>query len=208
MACPSSGTITLYGIAKELEINNYYNTIPYGTYDDYYVNPPSLTNMSTGGGGFDSINTANSSANRPNGSTPHYISEFYSYDHDKVSASAPTVQTSGATWKSNTSSILMMGSVTSNGGATLTEKGFVYSSSTSSPTIGGSGVTKKTVSGTSTGIYSTSVAGSTLTIGPFGTTYYVRAFAKNSVGTSYGSSLSVFVPGSISGGGGGGGSSP
>lgn len=208
MACPSSGTITLFGIAKELELNNYNNTIPYGTFDDYYVNPPSLTNMSTGGGGFDSINTANSSANRPNGSTPHYISEFYSYDHDLTSASAPTVTTTGATWKSNTSSVSMSGYIGSNGGATLTDKGFVYSSSTSSPTIGGSGVTKKSLSGTSIGSISTTVARSTLSVGPFGTTYYVRAFAKNSAGTSYGSSLSVFVPGQISGGGGGGGSSP
>jgi len=28
------------------------------------------------------INTANDSANRPDGSTPHTMSEFYSYDHD------------------------------------------------------------------------------------------------------------------------------
>ena len=30
------------------------------------------------------INTGNASANRPDGSTPHQMSEFYSYDHDLV----------------------------------------------------------------------------------------------------------------------------
>ena len=28
------------------------------------------------------INTGNDSADRPDGSTPHQMSEFYSYDHD------------------------------------------------------------------------------------------------------------------------------
>ena len=38
--------------------------------------------MSKGDGGFDSINTANPATDRPDGSTPHSMSEFYSYDHD------------------------------------------------------------------------------------------------------------------------------
>ena len=33
------------------------------------------------------INTANASADRPDGSAPHAISEFYSYDHDLVTTS-------------------------------------------------------------------------------------------------------------------------
>ena len=37
------------------------------------------------------INTGNASANRPDGSTPHQMSEFYSYDHDLASTSfSPT----------------------------------------------------------------------------------------------------------------------
>ena len=32
------------------------------------------------------INTVNDSADRPDGSAPHAISEFYSYDHDAVAA--------------------------------------------------------------------------------------------------------------------------
>ena len=41
-----------------------------------------LTSLSCGLYG--TVNTANPSANRPNGSTPHEMSEFYSYDHDYV----------------------------------------------------------------------------------------------------------------------------
>jgi hypothetical protein len=51
--------------------------------------------MSTGGTGFAAINTANSSSNRPNGSTPHSMSEFYSYDHDKTSTLASGTITVG-----------------------------------------------------------------------------------------------------------------
>lgn len=89
MAVPSSGAISLLKIAYELESNNYNNTLPNpnasGTnYNNFYSHPISLKNMSTGGTGFAAINTANASADRPNGSTPHSMSEFYNYDHDKT----------------------------------------------------------------------------------------------------------------------------
>ena len=91
MAVPSSGAISLLKIAYELESDNYNNTLPNpnasGTnYNNFYSHPISLKRMSTGGTGFDAINTSNSSSNRPNGSSPHSMSEFYSYDHDLVSA--------------------------------------------------------------------------------------------------------------------------
>ena len=35
-------------------------------------------------GSYGTINTANASGDRPDGSTPHSMSEFYSYDHDLV----------------------------------------------------------------------------------------------------------------------------
>ena len=100
MAVPSSGAISLLKIAYELESNNYNNTLPNpnasGTnYDDFYSHPISLKNMSTGGTGFAAINTANSSSNRPNGSAPHSMSEFYSYDHDLTSALASGTITTG-----------------------------------------------------------------------------------------------------------------
>ena len=45
----------------------------------------SLKNMSDGT--TITINTANASADRPDGSAPHAMTEFYSYDHDLVSTS-------------------------------------------------------------------------------------------------------------------------
>jgi hypothetical protein len=80
MAVPSSGQLSLYGLAKEKEINNYDNTIPISTYNSYYATPISLGNMATGAGGFDATNEA--SEQRPNIFSPHAMSEWYGYDHD------------------------------------------------------------------------------------------------------------------------------
>jgi len=85
MAVPSTGVLSLFQIAKELEFNDYNNSATFTGYSNLNkATPLSLTNMSTGAGGFDAINTANASADRPNGSTPHNMSEFYAYDHDKT----------------------------------------------------------------------------------------------------------------------------
>ena len=43
------------------------------------------------------INTGNASANRPDGSTPHQMSEFYSYDHDLASTSFSPTSFTGVT---------------------------------------------------------------------------------------------------------------
>ena len=72
MAVPSSGVLSLLGIRRELETNNYDHT---DTYTDI-----SLTNCSDGT--VDTINDENSVANRPDETAPHLMSEFYSYDHD------------------------------------------------------------------------------------------------------------------------------
>ena len=50
MAVPSSGQLSLFSIAKEIELNSYTSTIPYPTYQGIspYATPISLTNMSTG----------------------------------------------------------------------------------------------------------------------------------------------------------------
>lgn len=87
MAVPSSGPISLLKIAKELKTDDYYNTISTSTFLQYTADDISLTDMSTGADDFstDPINTSNPSANRPDGSTPHAMSEFYSYDHDYLS---------------------------------------------------------------------------------------------------------------------------
>jgi len=74
MAVPSSGPISLYAIANEVDG---------GDYDEAaFQGAVSLTDFSTGAGDATAINQSNASANRPNGSVPHAMSEFYSYDHD------------------------------------------------------------------------------------------------------------------------------
>lgn len=75
MAVPASGELSLRGIMREVKTNNYNSGNSY-----VYV---SLHSLSTGGQG--AINTANASSDRPDGNAPHTMSEFYSYDHDKVS---------------------------------------------------------------------------------------------------------------------------
>ncbi len=86
MAVPSSGAISLKGIHQEINSNDYTTAFFDG-------NPISLKECSDGTEG--TINTANDSANRPDGSTPHAMSEFYAYDHDY--APLPSVGSYGNT---------------------------------------------------------------------------------------------------------------
>lgn len=72
------------------------------------------------------------------------------------------------------------GTITSNGGATITVSGICWSIN-QGPTIADS----KTTNGTSTGGFASSVSG----VNP-STTYYVRAYATNSSGTAYGNQVS------------------
>jgi len=92
------------------------------------------------------------------------------------SASQATVLSSPATAVTATSATLG-GDVNSDGGSTVTERGVVYSTSIN-PTTSDT----KTQVGSGTGVYSQSVTG----LSP-GTTYHFRAYAINSLGTSYGS---------------------
>ena len=89
----------------------------------------------------------------------------------------PVVSTSNPLNISNNSATLG-GQVTSAGTGSVTDRGIVYSSSNSSPTIGNG---TQVQIGTGLGSYSTTVSGLTN-----GATYYVRAYATSSGGTSYG----------------------
>ena len=80
------------------------------------------------------------------------------------------------------SSANMGGNVTGNGGVEVTERGIVYSSSNTLPTTAGD---TKIIIGSGNGPYSQTVAGLR-----GGTTYYVRAYAINIIGTSYGAVIS------------------
>jgi len=88
---------------------------------------------------------------------------------------APTVVTNSST-SVGSSSMTIRGDVTSDGGGSITERGFYFGTSTNATSN-----TKYTVSGT-TGAFSRSMTGLS-----GGTTYRVFAFATNSAGTTIGS---------------------
>lgn len=77
------------------------------------------------------------------------------------------------------------GEVQSDGGQTVTARGICYSASTTEPTLENQVVPK----GAGSGSYSVSVTG----LQP-GTVYYARAYATNSIGTSYGDVIQVATP--------------
>lgn len=76
------------------------------------------------------------------------------------------------------------GVITSDGGASITARGICWSLNLN-PTISDS----KTVDGKGTGQFVSNLTGLT-----GGTTYHVRAYATNSVGTSYGNEISFETP--------------
>lgn len=101
------------------------------------------------------------------------------------SVTAPTVTTSAASGITSASATLN-GELTATGGADATERGFYYS--TTNGFADGTG-TKISSTGTfGTGTFSQTPTGLTTS-----TTYYFKAFATNSAGTSYGSQQSFLT---------------
>ena len=112
--------------------------------------------------------------------------EFEDYVLTVVVPSLPTVTITAPSAITATSATLG-GNVTADGGATVSERGVVYSTTDSTPTIA-EGATKVVID-SGTGSFSKSVGSLAR-----GTTYYVNAYATNSIGTSYGAATS-FTPG-------------
>jgi fibronectin-binding autotransporter adhesin len=105
-----------------------------------------------------------------------------------VTAAAPTVTTTAAGSITGISAS-SGGNVTSDGGASVTARGVVWSTS-SNPTTGANlGITSD---GTGTGSFSSSLTGLSTS-----TTYHIRAYATNSAGTSYGSDVSFTTSSTI-----------
>ncbi|PZV82154.1 gliding motility-associated-like protein [Algoriphagus aquaeductus] len=100
-----------------------------------------------------------------------------------ASFTSPTLTTSTAT-SITSSEATLNGNVTSDGGAAVTARGFVYSSSDNTPTLGEGGVIQ-VADGLGTGTFSEAVSGLSSS-----TTYYYQAYATNSQGTSYGGVVS------------------
>lgn len=97
-----------------------------------------------------------------------------------VSSTAPNVSTPTATSVTDTT-VTLGGNVTSDGGATVSERGVVHAATTTNanPQLGGTGVTTVIGTGT-TGVFTTSASG----LAP-GTAYTFAAYATNAVGTTY-----------------------
>jgi hypothetical protein len=99
----------------------------------------------------------------------------------KTTSLATLTTTAGAVVDMN--SATSGGNITNNGGATVTSRGICWSMSPN-PTLADS----KTTDGSGSGIFT-----STLTSLQIGGTYHIRAYAVNSVGTSYGNDVTYVV---------------
>jgi hypothetical protein len=75
------------------------------------------------------------------------------------------------------------GTITYDGGSPVTARGVCWSNTNQNPTVSDN----KTIDGTGSGVFTSLITGLAN-----GTTYYMRTYATNSVGTSYGN-LSVFT---------------
>ena len=100
----------------------------------------------------------------------------------KTVLSIPSV-TTGSVSNISTTGAMVAGNVTSNGNATVTERGICYGL-TMSPTIDDN----KMASGTGTGAFSVTLSALTEN-----TKYYIRAYATNSEGVAYGTSESFMT---------------
>lgn len=103
-----------------------------------------------------------------------------------ASGVAPTITTMEASLVTTTSGT-MAGNVVADGGA-ITDRGFVYSQTDATPTIGEPGVAQIT-KGTGTGTYTEVVTSLTA-----GATYYYQAYGHNTYGTTYGTVRSFTTP--------------
>lgn len=113
-----------------------------------------------------------------------FLSVFIiSCSDDENNSTVPVLTTTSITNITNNSAT-SGGVVTSDGGANITARGVVWSTS-QNPTIE---LSTKTVDGTGIGSFTSSITG----LLP-NTTYYVRAYATNSVGTSYGNNGINFI---------------
>lgn len=115
----------------------------------------------------------------------NYAEVKYYYRPVRISTSSgpanglPTVTTTAATWSGST--VTTGGNVTKDGGETVIARGVCYGTQPY-PDITG----QHTTNGSGTGPYS-----STFTISQTNVTYYIRAYATNANGTSYGEQKTV-----------------
>ncbi|MBM3863318.1 MAG: hypothetical protein FJ385_05090, partial [Verrucomicrobia bacterium] len=95
-------------------------------------------------------------------------------------ASAPTVTTSAAT-SVGANTATLNGNVSADGGAEVTARGFVSSTTDATPELGESGVTQSASASGGTGLIDAALSSLSAN-----TTHYFQAYATNSAGTTYG----------------------
>lgn len=156
------------------------------------TNTPTIANTKTVDGG--GTGTFTSSLTGLTASTTYYVRAYATNSvgtaygttrtFTTLSATLPTgvVTTPISSITQNTAS--SGGTISNDGGATIITKGVCWSSSTSSPTISNS----TTNNGSGTSSFTSSLSGLTAN-----TTYYLRAYATNSLGTTYGNTLSFIT---------------
>lgn len=152
---------------------------------------PTITDSKTADGTGGSSYTSSLTGLTP--STTYYVRAYATYSEGVIYGNEltfttgvvvlPTVSTSSITNITQTTATVG-GNVTSDGGATVTERGVCYST-TQNPTVDNS----KVQIGSGIGTFTSNITGLTTN-----TTYYVRAYAKNSVGVNYGSQMSFKTP--------------
>ncbi|MCH7411005.1 hypothetical protein MM239_16480, partial [Belliella sp. DSM 111904] len=101
------------------------------------------------------------------------------FEPAEIVISSPIVNTDAATGIEINEAVLA-GNIASDGGSPVTSRGFVYSTTDNTPTLGEVGVTNVTA-GDGTGTFQETITGLSI-----GTTYYYQAYATNAEGSSYG----------------------
>ena len=130
MAVPSTGSVSMRGIRREIGTNNYSSSTNYSNV--------SLEDMSEGVNG--TINTASTS--RPDGTNPHKMSEFRGYDHDAGPAltqkyvSGGTALSSSSTACTNIAASFGYFSNLNSSGVPVTYSSYMYSNSSGTSTFG------------------------------------------------------------------------
>jgi hypothetical protein len=139
----------------------------------------------------------------------YLISNFgtrYSSVNSQATGSSSNTAPTVTTLDYNSSGNILKGRIDSNGGSTsgtngITERGFVHSITDQTPTIGESGVTKIQSSQSAISTFPYTFTSNTNLLAE-GATYYFRAYAKNDIGTTYGSVVSFTTSSSTLGIGG------
>ena len=104
----------------------------------------------------------------------------YGAETSFTTQTTPTVSVTATPTSITTTTAIGGGTISSTGGATITTSGLVWGASTN-PEIT---LSTKTTNGATSGTFTSSITGLTQ-----GTTYYVRAYATNYLGTSYGPNI-------------------